>query len=164
LSAALQCAARSLAQGHQVRAMSRSEQSGDLIRMLGAVPVRCNLEDVEAKHLTDCDVVIYAAAYVEACRVNVGGTRRILSVARGAGAKRFIHIGTEAALVHGQDPHEADESYPLALPALIRIAEPRLWRNKLFEMPTMFPVTLSLWYYARASSVGQVIRPCYPLS
>ena len=112
---------RLLVQGHQVRAMSRSEKSDDLIRTLGAVPVRCNLEDVEAEHLTGCDLVIHAAAYVEAWgpsqawdRVNVDGTRRMLSAARGAAAKRFIHIGTEAALVHGQDLHEVDESYPLA--------------------------------------------------
>ena len=112
---------RLLAQGHQVRAMSRSEKSDDLIRTLGAVPVRCNLEDVDAEHLTGSDVVIHAAAYVEPWgpsdawdRVNVGGTQRMLLAARGAGAKRFIHIGTEAALVHGQDLHEADESYPLA--------------------------------------------------
>jgi nucleoside-diphosphate-sugar epimerase len=113
---------RLLAQGHQVRAMSRSEKSDDLIRTLGAAPVRCDLEDVDAKHLTGCDVVIHAAAYVEPWgpadawdRVNVGGTRRMLLAARGAGAKRFIHIGTEAALVHGQDLHEVDENYPLAL-------------------------------------------------
>ena len=38
----------------------------------------------------------------------------MLLAARGTGAKRFIHVGTEAALVHGQDLREADESYPLA--------------------------------------------------
>jgi nucleoside-diphosphate-sugar epimerase len=113
---------RLLAQGHQVRAMSRSEKSDELIRTLGAEPVRCDLEDVNAEHLAGCDVVIHAAAYVEPWgpsdawdRINVGGTQRMLLAARGAGAKRFIHIGTEAALVHGQDLHEVDESYPLAL-------------------------------------------------
>ena len=108
---------RLLAQGHQVRAMSRSERSDHLIRTLGAVPVRCNLEDANAEHVTGCDVVIHAAAYVEPWgpsdawdRVNVVGTQRMLLAARGAGSKRFIHIGTEAALVHGQDLHEAAAS------------------------------------------------------
>ena len=150
--------------------MSRSEKSDDLIRTLGVVPVRCNLEDVEAGHLTDCDVVIYAAAYVEASglsdawdRVNVDGTRRMLSAARGARAKRFIHIGTEAALVHGQDLHEVDESYPLAFTSPYPYCRTKvLWPNRPFEMPTMFTVASSLWCYARASSGGQVIRPCYP--
>ena len=64
-----------------MRAMSRSEKSDDLIHALGAVPVRCNLEDVDAEHLSGCEVVVHAAAYVEAWgpsdawdRINVGGT------------------------------------------------------------------------------------------
>jgi uncharacterized protein YbjT (DUF2867 family) len=32
-----------LAEGHRVHAMSRSEKSSDLIRTLGAVPVRCDV-------------------------------------------------------------------------------------------------------------------------
>jgi hypothetical protein len=47
-----------------VRAISRSEKSDDLIRTLGAAPVRCDLEDV-AENLTGRDVVIHAVAYVE---------------------------------------------------------------------------------------------------
>jgi nucleoside-diphosphate-sugar epimerase len=39
----------------------------------------------------------------------------MLLAAREAGVRRFIHIGTEAALVHGQALHDADETYPLAL-------------------------------------------------
>lgn len=107
--------------GHRLRAMSRTEHSDVAIRALGAEPVRCDLEDVVAMHLEDCDVVIHAAAYVEPWgepdawdRINVGGTQRMLLAARRAGCRRFIHIGTEAALVHGQDLHEVDEAYPLA--------------------------------------------------
>jgi nucleoside-diphosphate-sugar epimerase len=42
------------------------------------------------------------------------GTQAVLDAARAAGAKRFIHIGTEAAICHGQDIVGADETYPLA--------------------------------------------------
>jgi nucleoside-diphosphate-sugar epimerase len=77
---------------------------------------------VTASELTGAEVVVHAAAFVEAWgpenaweRINVDGTRRMLAAAREAGVRRFIHIGTEAALVHGQALHDADESYPLAL-------------------------------------------------
>ncbi|MBF7731316.1 NAD-dependent epimerase/dehydratase family protein [Pseudomonas sp. N040] len=112
---------RLVAAGHEVHAMSRSPKSDALISQLGAEPVRCDLDDVSAGHLQGCAVVIHAAAFVEAWgeadaweRANVGGTRNMLKAARAAGVQRFIHIGTEAALVRGQDLHQVDESYPLA--------------------------------------------------
>ena len=43
---------------------------------------------------------------------NVEGTRQLLQAARAAGARRFIHIGTEAALFHGQHMRDIDERYP----------------------------------------------------
>jgi len=110
-----------VAAGHDVRAMSRSEKSDAKIRALGAQPVRCDLEDVGAVHIGDADAVVHSAAFVEQWgprdawrRFNVDGTRRMLEAAREAGAKRFIHIGTEAALMRGQHLRGADESYPLA--------------------------------------------------
>ncbi|MEZ5692416.1 MAG: NAD-dependent epimerase/dehydratase family protein [Altererythrobacter sp.] len=110
-----------VAKGHEVLAMSRSESSDTKIRAAGGTPVRCDLEDVAAGHLSGADAVIHSAAYVEAWgpkdawhRFNVLGTQRMLDVAKAAGVKRFIHIGTEAAIVHGQDIHGADETYPLA--------------------------------------------------
>ncbi len=114
--------ARLVERGHRVRAMSRSATSDATVRAAGAEPVRCDLENVAAGHLAGADVVVHAAAFVEAWgpadaweRINVDGTRRMLAAAREAGVKRFIHIGTEAALVHGQALRDADESYPLAL-------------------------------------------------
>jgi hypothetical protein len=107
--------------GHDVYAMSRSAQSDEVISQLGGEPVRCDLQSVSAEHFNGCEVVIHAAAFVAAWgdvdaweQANVGGTRQMLSAARTAGVKRFIHIGTEAALVHGQDLRQVDESYPLA--------------------------------------------------
>ena len=112
---------RFVKEGHHVRAMSRSERSDKAIAALGAEPVRCDLEDVTAEHLKGSEIVIHSAAYVESWgpkdaweKINVGGTKRMLAAAKDAGVKRFIHIGTEAALIHGQALHDADETYPLA--------------------------------------------------
>lgn len=114
-------ARRFAADGHEVVAMSRSEASDARIRDCGARPVRCDLESVTAAHLDGAEVVIHAAAFVEAwgppdawSRINVAGTKRMLAAASSAGVRRFIHIGTEAAIVFGQDVHNADETVPLA--------------------------------------------------
>lgn len=110
-----------IAKGHKVAAMSRSERSDKAIEAMGAKPVRCDLETLDAGHLKGCKAVVHCAAYVEAWgprdawyKANVLGTQRVLDAARAAGVKRFIHIGTEAAIVHGQDIHNADEAYPLS--------------------------------------------------
>jgi nucleoside-diphosphate-sugar epimerase len=110
-----------LAKGHRVSAMSRSEKSDAAIRALGATPVRCDLETVAAHHLTGVSAVIHSAAFVESWgpkdawyNSNVLGTQMVLDAAKAAGVKRFIHIGSEAALCHGQHIDGADESYPLA--------------------------------------------------
>ena len=109
------------AKGHEVTAMSRSECSDERIRVLGATPLRCDLENVSAEHMRGADAVIHSAAFVEPWgpkdawhRSNVLGTQHVLDAARDAGVKRFIHIGTEAAIVHGQHVRGADEAYPLA--------------------------------------------------
>ena len=116
-------AARHLvAKGHEVLAMSRSESSDAKIRDAGGTPVRCDLENVSAEHMQGCDAVVHCAAYVEAWgpkdawyKFNVLGTKAVVEAARAAGVRRFIHIGTEAAIVRGQDIRGADEDYPLAL-------------------------------------------------
>lgn len=110
-----------VAAGHDVRAMSRSEKSDAKVAALGGRPVRCDLEAVTAADIGDAEVVIHCAAFVEQWgprdawkRFNVDGTTRMLAAAREAGVKRFIHIGTEAALFHGQHLRGVDETYPLA--------------------------------------------------
>jgi nucleoside-diphosphate-sugar epimerase len=107
---------------HALVAMSRSGTSDAKIAGLGAIPVRCTLEDVAAAHMSGCDAVVHCAAHVEEWgpwteywRANVEGTRHLLGEAEKAGVRRFVHIGTEAALLHGQDLIDADETYPLAL-------------------------------------------------
>lgn len=110
-----------VASGHDVRAMSRSERSDTAIRALGATPVRCDLDNITAGDIADAEIVVHCAAFVEQWgprdawfRFNVEGTRAVLTAARQAGAKRFIHIGTEAALMEGQHLRGVDETYPLA--------------------------------------------------
>lgn len=107
--------------GHDVLAMSRSEKSDAAIKALGAKPIRCDLDTIAAEHLAGCEAVIHCAAFVEAWgpkdawfNANVLGTQRVLDAAKAAGVKRFVHIGTEAAIVRGQDIHDADETAPLA--------------------------------------------------
>ena len=113
---------RSVAEGHEVVAMSRSERSDHKIQALGATPSRCDLDAIVATNLAGCELVIHAAAHVDAWgevdawdKSNVQGTKNVLAAARAAGVRRFIHIGTEAALVVGQDLIDADETAPLAL-------------------------------------------------
>jgi nucleoside-diphosphate-sugar epimerase len=46
-------------------------------------------------------------------RVNVRGTENVLEACRAAGVRRFVHVGTEAALFAGQPLVLADERTPL---------------------------------------------------
>ena len=102
-----------------VHAMSRSPQSDQAVTALGATPIRCELGAVTPEQLTGCDAVIHCAAFVKQWgtrdrfwQANVEGTAQLLQTARDAGVKRFIHIGTEAALFYGQHMRDIDESYP----------------------------------------------------
>ncbi len=113
--------ARAFAPRHGVTALSRSEKSDAALREFGAVPVRGDLETITVDMLRGADAVIHAAAYVEEWgppsvyeAVNVAGTERLLKAAKEAGVRRFVHVGTEAALFYGQHMRDVDETYPLA--------------------------------------------------
>ncbi|MEE9433747.1 MAG: NAD-dependent epimerase/dehydratase family protein [Sphingorhabdus sp.] len=110
-----------MAAGHEVSAMSRSPKSDALIRGLGAQPVRCDLETISSGDIGDAQTVLHCAAFVGDWgpkdawyKSNVLGTQKMLDVAKSAGVKRFIHIGTEAAICHGQNIQNADENMPLS--------------------------------------------------
>ena len=110
-----------LSKTHEIAALSRSEKSDAEIRARGGAPVRGDLEAASAAMLKGADAVVHCAAFVEEWgpyeayhAVNVTGTERLLAAAKAAGVKRFIHIGTEAALFHGQPMVDIDETYPLA--------------------------------------------------
>jgi nucleoside-diphosphate-sugar epimerase len=113
--------ARQLAGTHEIWAMARSDVAARKVEALGAKPLRCDLESVSAGELRGADVVIHCAARAEEWgseqdfrRTNVDGTAHLLEVAREAGVRRFVFIGTEAALFHGQDMIDIDETYPYA--------------------------------------------------
>ena len=104
---------------HEVLAMSRSDKSDLRVKELGATPVRCDLATLEPGDIPECDAVIHCAAYVEAWgtreltwKMNVEGTERTLNAARAAGARRFLHMSTEAVLWKGQDLVDVDEDHP----------------------------------------------------
>lgn len=111
---------RALAEaGHPVRAMARSDRSATVVESLGAEVSRSDLESVTAADLEGCDAVVHAAAYVEPYgprerfeTLNVEGTERMLRAAKGAGCRRFVHVGTEAVLFHGPPLQDVDESHP----------------------------------------------------
>jgi nucleoside-diphosphate-sugar epimerase len=67
-----------------------------------------------------CEVAFHAAAQLGDWgkrenfeRGNVAGTRNALAAARQAGVRRFVHVGTEAALLAGDPLIEVDERAPL---------------------------------------------------
>ncbi|PHS27421.1 MAG: 3-beta hydroxysteroid dehydrogenase [Robiginitomaculum sp.] len=115
-------AARHFGKAHDITAMSRSDASDKTIKALGVTPVRCALGGVTAEHLEGVDIIIHAAAKVEEWgewadywKLNVAATEQLLQIARDAGVKAFIHIGTEASVFYGQHMRDIDETLPLAL-------------------------------------------------
>jgi nucleoside-diphosphate-sugar epimerase len=108
--------------GTRVRALARSQESADAIAALGAEPVSGDLDGVEAMAAgaEGAEVTFHLAALAsdwgpreEFDRVNVEGTRNALEASRRAGVRRFVHCGTEAAILAGQALDGADESEPL---------------------------------------------------
>lgn len=107
-----------------VRALARSDQAARTVEQLGATVVRGDLEDDAALSagMRGADWLFHAAAKVEDWgdpedfeRVNVQGTRRVLELAREAGVKRAVHVGTEAVLVGGGPILNVDERRHLPL-------------------------------------------------
>jgi nucleoside-diphosphate-sugar epimerase len=113
---------RLVGEGWSVRALARSERSAAAVAEAGAEPVRGDLDEVEAMRAgaEGCDVAFHAAAFVQEWgtraefeRGNVVGTQNVLQACRAAGVRRFVHVGTEAALMAGQPLVDVDESAPL---------------------------------------------------
>jgi nucleoside-diphosphate-sugar epimerase len=109
-------------EGWTVRALARSDNSARAVQDAGAEPVRGDLDDTAAMRAASegADVFHHAAAKVEDFgdpadfeRVNVQGTKNALAAAREARVPRFVHVGTEAALMAGQPLVNVDETAPL---------------------------------------------------
>jgi nucleoside-diphosphate-sugar epimerase len=110
------------ADGHTVRALARSDAAAERVRERGAEPVAGDLADVAAMRAgaEDCELAFHAAATLgdwgerdEFERGNVLGTANALRACAEAGVRRFVHVGTEAALMAGQALVDVDETAPL---------------------------------------------------
>ena len=91
--------------GWRVRALARSDTAAQKVSQAGA---------------EGADVAFHAAAHLgdwgkreEFERANVQGTRNVIDASRAAGARRFVHVGTEAALMAGQPLVNTNEDAPL---------------------------------------------------
>jgi len=110
------------ADGHGVRALARSASAADRVRELGAEAVQGELADVAAMRAgaEGCEFAFHAAATLgdwgkreDFERGNVQGTGNALRACAEAGVRRFVHVGTEAALLAGEPLLEVDETAPL---------------------------------------------------
>jgi nucleoside-diphosphate-sugar epimerase len=113
---------RLVREGTSVRALARSEASGRRVEELGAQPVRGDLGDRASLEVgaAGAEVAFHLAAQLgewgpweEFERGNVEGTRNALEACAAAGVRRFVHCGTEAALMAGQPLIQVDETAPL---------------------------------------------------
>ncbi|MEU6439380.1 NAD-dependent epimerase/dehydratase family protein [Streptomyces sp. NPDC047046] len=113
---------RLVGEGHTVRALVRSERSAAAVRALGAVPVHGDLTapDGWREELAGGEAVFHLAAETDITadrerhdEVTVRGTTAVVEAARQAGVSRFVHCGSEAALLAGDPLIDADESASL---------------------------------------------------
>jgi nucleoside-diphosphate-sugar epimerase len=107
---------------NDVRALARSETAARRVAALGADAIRGDLHDREAlaEGARNTQVVFHLAAHLgewgpweDFERGNVEGTRNMLEVCEQANVRRFVHCGTEAALMAGEPLVQVDETAPL---------------------------------------------------
>jgi len=113
---------RLVSSGAKVRALARSEASSAAVEALGAEAVRGDLGDRDSLEAgaRGCGVAYHLAAHLgqwgtrdEFVAGNVTGTENALAASRAAGVARFVHCGTEAALLAGEPLRNVDETAPL---------------------------------------------------
>jgi nucleoside-diphosphate-sugar epimerase len=113
---------RLVGEGRPVKALARSEASAEKVAALGAEPVRGDIVDRAslASAAAGTEVAFHLAAHLGEWgpwanfeRGNVEGTRNVLAACAEAGVRRFVHCGTEAALMAGEPLVGVDETAPL---------------------------------------------------
>jgi nucleoside-diphosphate-sugar epimerase len=113
---------RLVAEGRPVRALARSDAAASKVEALGAEAVRGDLGDRAslAAGAAGCATAFHLAAHLgewgpweEFEWGNVEGTRNALAACAEAGVRRFVHCGTEAALMAGRPLVHVDETAPL---------------------------------------------------
>ncbi len=109
-------------EGHSVRALARSTSAAERVRARGGEPAAGDLADPAALRAAaeGCELAFHAAAMLgdwgrreDFERGNVDGTRNALRACGDAGVRRFVHVGTEAALLAGRPLIDVDETAPL---------------------------------------------------
>ena len=113
---------RLVGEGRSVRALARSDAAAERVAELGAEPVRGDLGDRAslAAGAAGAEVAFHLAAHLgewgdwdDFERGNVEGTRNALAACAEAEVRRFVHCGTEAALMAGEPLVGVDETAPL---------------------------------------------------
>jgi nucleoside-diphosphate-sugar epimerase len=113
---------RLVREGTRVRALARSDASAKTLSDLGAEPVRGDLSDRASLEAgaEGAALAFHLAAHLgdwgdwkEFESGNVDGTENALAACAAAGVRRFVHCGTEAALMAGQPLVQVDEEAPL---------------------------------------------------
>ncbi len=106
-------------QTNEIFALSRSEKSDLKIKNLGGIPVRGDLSHIPSEKLSQCDVVIHCAGYVESWgpksmyeEINIEGTKNILQLAKEHAVPKFIQLSTEMVCFDGKPLVQIDESHP----------------------------------------------------
>jgi nucleoside-diphosphate-sugar epimerase len=126
------------AEGHAVRALVRSEEAQRCVEERGAQAVLGDINEQAAVNAAceGVDHVVHLAALVRDSgprrlfyEVNVEGTRLLLEAARRAGARRFVHVSTEAVLLDGSPLIDAEETRPIPETPL----GPYAWSKALAE-------------------------------
>lgn len=113
---------RLVGEGRPVRALARSDAAAERVEELGAEPVRGDLGDRAslAAGAAGAEVAFHLAAHLgewgdwdDFERGNAEGTHNALAACAEAGVRRFVHCGTEAALMAGEPLVQVDERAPL---------------------------------------------------
>jgi nucleoside-diphosphate-sugar epimerase len=107
--------------GHAVFALARSASSDEKVRVLGATPIRGDLEVPENLSLPALDAVVHAAARFRFAgprapyfRTNLTGTLALLKMSEKVGAKTFVYLSAAGVIMddRGSPVCNADESTP----------------------------------------------------
>ena len=107
---------------HDVHALARSEEAERRVTDAGAEAVPGDISDAESIRAgaQGCELGFHLAAKVEDWgpweefeQANIEGTRNVLEGCAKAGVRRFVHAGTEAALIAGEPLVNVDETAPL---------------------------------------------------
>ncbi len=159
--------------GVAVRALARSDQSAETVAGRGAEPVRGDLSDRDSLEAGagGADVAFHLAAHLgewgdweEFERGNVDGTENALAACAAAGVRRFVHCGTEAALMAGEPLVHVDEEAPLRpdspapYPATKARAELAVRRANRTDFETMTVRPRFVWGRGDTTLLPEMVR------